>query len=157
MADISQCEAWLQADEFERLAEVVDHITSVHNAHGVLAPRIYVRVHDVENTSDMDEVWMALVPDPETDSRHYALVYDAPSSDPRSSFMLASGDLRELAAQLRAVDGGQQTDSVVVTLDSVDDGTWDSDRHPQLEVRKKPGITDEAAAHVWFDHFERFP
>jgi len=120
---LSQYEAWLQADEFERLAEVVDHVTSFHNAHRILAPRVYVRVDDIENTSDTDLAWIELVPDPENDSPYYALVYDAPAPDPRSSFMLASDDLRELAAQLRAIDEDQRTDSVIVILDSVDDGT----------------------------------
>jgi hypothetical protein len=155
VADLPQYAAWLQADEFERLAEVVDHVTSFHNAHGILAPRVYVRVDDIENTSDTGLVSMELVPNPENDSPYYALVYDAPASDPRSSFMLASDDLRELAAQLRAVDEDQRTGSVMVTLDSVDDGTWESDRHPQFEVQKKPDITDQAAARLWFDDLKR--
>jgi hypothetical protein len=52
--------------------------------------------------------------------------------------MFTSEDLRELAAQLRAVDGDQSTEGVVVTLNSVDDGTWDSDVHPKFEVQKTP-------------------
>jgi hypothetical protein len=155
--DCSQYEAWLDADEFERLAEVVDQVTSFHDTHRMIAPRIYVRVDDVENTSETDLVRMDLVPDPESDSPYYACVYDAPSSDPRSSFMLGSGDLRELAARLRAVDKDGLTGTVIVTLEGVDDGTWDSGCHPQIKVEKKPDISDQALAHLWFDSFERFP
>jgi hypothetical protein len=150
-------EAWLQADEFERLAEVVDNVTSFHKEHTLLAPMVYVHVDDVENTCDEGVVWMVLVPDPESDSPYYAVVYDAPSSDPRSSFMLGSDDLRELAARLRAVDKDKQTDSVIVTIDRVDDGTWDSDIHPQIEVQRKSDIADQVVAHLWFDRFDRFP
>jgi hypothetical protein len=157
VVDMTAYEAWLQADEFERLAEVVDNVTSFHKEHMLLAPMIYVQVGDVENTCDEGVVWMVLVPDPESDSPYYALLYDAPSSDERSSFMFGSDDLRELATRLRAVDRSKGTDRVVVTLDSVDDGTWDSDCHPQIEVQRKPDTTDQAVAHLWFDSFERFP
>lgn len=157
MVDCSQYEAWLDAGEFKRLAEVVDQVTSFHDAHRMIAPRIYVRVDDVENTSEEDLVWIDLIPDPESDSPYYARVYDAPSSDPRSSFMLGSGNLRELASRLRAVDKDGLTSTIVVTLEDVDDGTWDSDCHPQIKVEKKPDISDHALAHLWFDRFERFP
>jgi hypothetical protein len=154
-----QYEAWLQADEFERLAEVIDKVTSFHNAHRILAPRVYAHVDDIENTNDEGTVEIELVPDPESDSPYYALLYGAPSSDPRGAFMFASENLRELAARIRAVDDDQLTDTVVVTLDTVDDGTWDSDIHPQFEVQKKPDITGQpqVVAHLWFDHLERFP
>lgn len=155
--DLSQYEAWLDAGEFDRLADVVDHVTSFHSANRILALRSYVRVDDVENTSDQGVVDMVLVPDSESDSPYYALLYDRPASDPRASFMLASGDLRELAARLRAVGEGEKADSVVITLNSVDDGTNGSDIHPQIQVQEKPDVTDQAVAHLWFDYLERFP
>lgn len=157
VVDLSQYEAWLQADEFERLADVVDRVTSFHDANGILGPRLYVRVEAAENTSDQGVAEMVLVSDPEFDSPYYALLYDGPASDPRDSFMLASGDLRELAARLRSIHEDEDADSFVVSLDRVDDGTEDSDRHPQVRVEKKPDVTDQAVAHLWFDYLERFP
>jgi hypothetical protein len=50
-----------------------------------------------------------------------------------------------------------RADSVVIMLDSVDDGTHDSDIHPQIRVQKKPDVTDQAVAQLWFDDLERFP
>lgn len=157
MADLSQDEAWLDADELERLAGVVDGVTSFNDSNRIIAPRVYMCVDDIENTSEEGTVWMMLTPDPEGDTPYYALLYDAPTSDPRTAFMLGSDDLRELSAQLRAFDEAERTEGIVVILDSVDDGTRDSDIHPHVEVQKKSNIMGRAAAHLWFDHVERFP
>jgi hypothetical protein len=152
----SQYEAWLDADELERLADVVDRVTSFTKENRILALRSYVSVDAVEDTSDYGVVEMVLIPDPDpwsSSGPYYALLYDGPASDPRASFRLGSDDLRTIAARLRAID----TDSAIITLDEVDDGTHDSDVHPQIRAEKKPDVTDQAVAHLWFDYLERFP
>jgi hypothetical protein len=160
VVELSQYEAWLDADELERLADVVDRVTSYTNADRILALRSYVHVDDVENTSDYGVVEMVLIPDPDpwgSSGPYYALLYDGPASDPRASFILGSENLRTLAARLRAIDPGEEADSPIITLDEVDDGTHDSDVHPQFRVEKKPDVTDQAVVHLWFDYLERFP
>lgn len=155
MAELSQYEAWLDADEFDRLADVLERVTSFHDENGIIALRSYLRVDDIENTSDFGVVDIILISDPESDSPYYALLYDGPATDPRASFMLSSSDLRELAARLRAAN--ERTDGAVITLENVDDGTRDSEVHPQIQVQRKPEVTDQAVAHLWFDYLERFP
>jgi hypothetical protein len=148
-----QNEAWLDAVELERLADVLDEFSALVTSNVIRCPRAQAKVSCVDDTSDTGIVEIAFCPSDEDLSPYQARVHVEPAEHPRSAWSLYSEDLRELAARLGTCST-ELDRPTEIELETVDDGTFDSQDHPSFKVELKENTP---TVHLWLDLMDVWP
>jgi hypothetical protein len=136
---IDQEEAWLDADEIERLAATLDEVTTFFNTHGLLAAQLHVTVYPIAmyplDDTGRETVDAVFFPYWDGDTPYLMSVYDH-ATDQRAAWAFDSEDLRKVASRLRTLEDGAVPGSM--TVEFVNDGTYaDPPNHPELRVENQ--------------------